>query len=226
MRDNFLAAFDDPDLLSHRSYVALHEARVIELLDQLKSSDAGDYRARLLELWNALETANAEPVDPEDQEARARKAVKVTGILNSIGKLIKDGAAEDEVWQAVAAAMRDRQQSATQEHRRLVELQGVLTIDQAMALVVVLSDIVKSEVSDLKALGRIGQKIQAKLGIDGPIPARVAKAMERTGGAAGGRRDGGQVDAENVVEAKVVDVKVNDGTASPAAGLEAGPTSE
>jgi hypothetical protein len=157
----------DPELLSLRQYVALFDVKVAEAIDKLKASDAGDYRQNLLSLWEQLEKANAERIDPDDPhaaDARAAKAAKVTDALNAIGQTIRDAAVEEEAWREVSAAIKDRMAATAAEYRRLVDLEQVLTIEQAAAFILALHRAVKKTVDDPKIRSEIAAEIDREVG--------------------------------------------------------------
>jgi hypothetical protein len=161
-RERFEAAMADPELLSLRQYVALGDLKVREAVEKLQASDAGDYRSRLLKFWEQFTRANAERIDPDDPHAaaaRAAKAAKITDALNAIGQAIRDGAAEEEAWLEVFGAIKERVSITAQEHKRLVDLEQILTVEQATALVVALYRAASRIIKDPKVLQQLGTEI-------------------------------------------------------------------
>ena len=157
LRDKFETALADPELLSLRSYVALLDARVADAIERYCESDAAQFRDRLQKLWKQLEQANAE----KDIE-------RVAELLKGVGEVIRLGAAEEEAWSEVAAAIKDLVAVTTQENRRLVDMGMMLNVEQAMALVVTLHFVVAEHVKDKSVLNAIGIDLESKLGLIAP----------------------------------------------------------
>ena len=169
LRERFEAAMSDPELLSLRKYVALFDVRAAEAAEKLASLDTGSYRTTLLRLWDEFARANSERIAPDDSQAeerRAAKAARITELLTDIGKTIRDGAQEEEVWQEVFAAVKDRMAATREEHRRLVDLEQTLTVEQAFALAARLGDAVRMVVQDRDTLSRISAAIERTLVVD------------------------------------------------------------
>jgi hypothetical protein len=167
LRARYEAALTDPELLSHRKYVALFSARVLEVLDRFAALDCSDYRQRLLEFWTQFKDANA--VRAESDSERAAKAARIGEIVTKFDKLIADGAAEDVVWAELNLAIKDALNAAALERRRLVEMDQILTVEQAASFVQVLYAIVTKSVKDKKILSEIGVALRQQLHLGGPI---------------------------------------------------------
>ena len=163
-RDRFEQAMSDPELLSMRSSVALLDLRLVDVLERFSASDAGQFRSLLLATWSKFKTTNATKADTD--EARAAKAVKVGDLLRELDRIIAAGASESDAWQDVAAAIRDRTALVVQENRRLVDMGQMLTVVQAMDLVIKVYDAVKRAVPDAATLSRVAAELGQATGLD------------------------------------------------------------
>jgi len=165
MRERFESAMADPELLSLRGLVALCDAKLSDALERYGQSDTHKFRDRLLAEWTKFKQANTQRAETADD--KAAKAAKLGAILNEVDQIIASGAKEQDAWESVITAIRERASITMQEHRRLVDLDQILTIEEAFSLVVGLHAAVDRVVKDRSLRNAIGQELEKALGLAG-----------------------------------------------------------
>jgi hypothetical protein len=144
LRKRYDAALNDPALLEQRREIALVDARLGDLLARVDTGESGA-------LWSALMERREELIDAK----RGGDTVKQVLALNAILDLISQGHADYRAWRELAAALDQRRKLVESERKRLVEMQQVMTSEQAMLLMNALLMAVKANVSDRGALSAI-----------------------------------------------------------------------
>lgn len=144
LMERYQDALHDEDLLNLRHEVALVDTRIADLLEQVERGDLG---ARWLELQAHYETLT---LATQQKDLGAGAAA-----FEKIGALITGGASDYLVWAQISAMLEQRRRLAESERRRLVDMQQMITSEQAMTLVAALSDIVRKRVTDRDILAAI-----------------------------------------------------------------------
>lgn len=179
-REKFEAAMNDPELLSSRKEAALYSARVVQALERWSEFDAEGYRAKLREAWNSFKDANALPATSDGE--RELKLSAIGRAVAAIQKLIDDGADEAAAWSDVDAAIRAKLAAAQSEHRRMTDLRQMLTAEQALDIVVALTDILRKRLHDRPdLLVIIGNDIERRFGLAGPASFTIPDASSEDG---------------------------------------------
>lgn len=162
----FSEAQDDPDLLSLRADVALVTARLEGLLDNV---DAMAYAER----WRQLTTAYT--IVREGMMARDTQAV--ANGMDSLGKIIQDGAKDAAAWPEIYDLLERRRRISDSERRRMIELQQTVTLNEFHHLMLQIAQTVREYVTDAKALHGIQERILQLAGVSG---------IQQSNGEAGG----------------------------------------
>lgn len=143
-----LATFDearnDPDLLALHADIALIDARLSDVLARVDSGESGHIWQELKATYKALQDAN-----------RSRDTQAAGQALNEIGSLITRGHLDYAAWADVRTLVEQRRKLVESERKRLVDMQQVITSEQAMLLIARLYDSVTQHVSDRTALAAI-----------------------------------------------------------------------
>lgn len=116
-------ARSDPDLHSIRDEIALAETRLQDLLTRADTSDLGH-------AWLQLDAASAafERAMGSGDTAAMRKE------LDAMRASIQRGASDYLLWQEVRTLWRDLADLRLKDHKRLVDLQAMLSIEEANVL--------------------------------------------------------------------------------------------
>lgn len=139
----------NPDLLSLRENVALVDARIVQLLQALDQQ--GDLGAIWLELQQLFETLMRAT---QKQDLGGGKAA-----FEALGDVIEHGADQFRAWSQISEMMEQRRKLVETERRRLVDMQQMITSEQAMVLVSALVTIIREEVTDRDVLIRLQSRI-------------------------------------------------------------------
>ena len=148
MLGDYRRALNDPDLLAMRADVALVEARLADLLKRVDSGESGALWGKLQATWTALEKAR------KDGDTAAMAALMAT-----LGAFINKGAADRETWGEVVFVLDQKRKLSESERKRIIDLQQMMTSEQAMALLAAVIDVVRTNVTDRTILAAISADI-------------------------------------------------------------------
>lgn len=157
LAERYETARADPDLLALRDDIALIDSRLGEVVANLNT---GESKAA----WTLLSGAWAQFADrwkdmPPDDMERA---------VVQIGEVIRRGLSETYVWEEIRGLVKQRADLVANERMRLVQLQQMITSEQALTMLGVIVDTVRRHVRDRDALAAIS----ADLGKLALLPAR------------------------------------------------------
>jgi len=156
---SYRRARQDGELLSLHDDIALVNSRVEQLLDNLHDTDSPARQLRLQAAFADLSLAlRSGSVDA------ARVAMTI------LGDEIATGATIAEAWDAVFVALDNRRRLVESERRRQVEMSQLVSVEQALALIVAITDVVRSHVDDPKILSAISAGVARLVGADGDAP--------------------------------------------------------
>ena len=134
----------DPELLALTDEIGVIDARMVDLLKRVDTGESGATWAALRKTYRAYQDALAKPDIGE---------MKVQ--LSHMGDLITEGIAEEAAWQDIRSCLEQRRRLVESERKRLVEMQQLVSADQAMLMVRSLVASVREHVHDPAILRRI-----------------------------------------------------------------------
>ncbi len=134
---DYQASLNNPDKLALNGEIALLDARLADILKRIDAGESG-------QLWRDLMAA----VREYEAAQRARDTAGVAVAVNTIMDLISRGSHDAASWSEVRAVLQERRRLVESERKRLVEAQQVISLDQAMAMMSVLVDSVRTHVRD------------------------------------------------------------------------------
>ena len=141
----------DPEMLNLQSEIALIDTRIWEILQRLDTSESGAawkaVNSAFLELKSGLEA---------DDDVIIRKG------LEDLETFIGVGLGDQAVWAEAYTALDARRRLVDSEHRRLVNMNQIVTVEQSLTLVGAMVSIFKQYVTDPVALKK-GRDEFAKL---------------------------------------------------------------
>ena len=140
----YTAAQHEPELLSLRDELALRDARIADVPSRVDSGESG-------QLWQQLRGLNAEL----DTARRTGDTDALAAALSELQATIRQGSADYAAWNDIYTLLDQRRKLSESERRRLVALQQMLSVEQAMLLVARVASIVKAHVTDRATLGAI-----------------------------------------------------------------------
>jgi len=144
MREAYTAALDDPQLLEQREQIAVLDARLLDLLGRVDTGESGA-------LWGRLLDAKVDLI-----ACKRANDIKGQGdALTLILDLISQGHADYRAWGELQSVLEQRKRLIESERKRLVEMQQMVTSQQAMGLISAIIESVKRNVTDRAALAAI-----------------------------------------------------------------------
>ena len=158
-------ALADDTLLELRSDVALLDVRISEALQRANAGEGG-------QLWPQLKDALRNFL----KGLTKRDSEGMRAPLQAMEHLIERGAEETALWDEIVRLLEQRRKLVESERKRLVEMQQIITTEQAMTLLAVILDTIRRHVADRKALGAIGADL-ARL-----VASTAGDATQRSGG--------------------------------------------
>ncbi len=142
-------AVGDPELLALRAEIALVDVRLSELLERLATGESQT-------LWAQLGAA----FEQLHQAYTAQDASDFAPALKALGGIIEQGGREDQVWEGIGKLLEQRRRLVESERKRLVDMQQMLTAEQAMILLTVVVDVIRQNVTDRDTLAAISADIR------------------------------------------------------------------
>jgi hypothetical protein len=166
----FRAALADPDYTSLRSELCLQTARIDDLLSQLARQEGPAWSTLVLAL-DVLQLAHS-------------KGEVIDAALATLDQLIRSGAAcartRTKLWGEVRALMVEKGRLAAAEGKRLADLNGTITVEQALLWARGLLAAAREVVTDRDQLRRLQERALAFLppaeDEDEPVRRRVVDA--------------------------------------------------
>jgi hypothetical protein len=204
LRERYEEASRDPELLSTREDVALVEGRIKELAQKLYTGETGKLWVDLRKAWKAYAAhkRNAAAARNASDEDRARECEGMAAdTLDALGKMINAGATEAQTWDELKRTLHDKAKLAKIEWNRLVDLNQLVTVEQAQIYAMALLNSVVKHVHDPRTRAAINADFKEALNMHGSsgllAPARpvVVEAVEHD-------QDHPTEDAEIVVESE------------------------
>ena len=135
---------NDPELLSMRDDIALIETRVADLLKRVDSNEAGLWWGKLRSAYDDLVAA-----------MRRGNDQAVAAGLNDLNRFIDGGGSDFAIWGEISSLLDQRNRIVSSERKRLVEMQQMITSQEAFRLVTALLSAVNENVTDRKSRARI-----------------------------------------------------------------------
>jgi len=139
----------DPELLALRDEIALVDVRLAELLQRLETGESPGGWAQLRGVYGNLE--------------RAQSNNDVQGITTALQKfesIIEEGGQEDVTWGQTIALLDQRRKLVESERKRLVEMQQMLTTEQALALLARIQQVILDNVDDRRVITAISAEFK------------------------------------------------------------------
>lgn len=160
--EKYQVARQDPDILVLRDEIALADARLTDLLTRVDAGESGGLWKELKGLMEQLGTG----VETADLDV-ARAALK------GLAGVVKKGSNDAAAWQEVQSVLLLREHLVRSERLRLVQMQQMISVEQAMTLIAALTETVRRHVTDGEALRSISTDLirltafAARAGADG-----------------------------------------------------------
>lgn len=152
LQERYEAAAADQDLLSIRQDVALLSALIDDKLEAWAESSQGpDWQ----QVFNQIDLIVS--------SFRVWDWTRSEAELRALAESVSERRAESQVVEEVRSLIDQRARLAAQEHRRLVDLHQVLTVEQVVTFASALAQIVREEVADVVAHQRVEERFSRLL---------------------------------------------------------------
>lgn len=149
LTERYQQAVQDTELLALREEVALLDARLADLLSRVDAGESG-------QMWQQANKAFLSVM----RFYRARDYKHVDGALFDLEQALEGGLNDYLAWEELRQIVDQRRKLVESERKRLVEMQQVITAEQAMVLVTTIVDSVRKHVRDRDALAAISDDIR------------------------------------------------------------------
>ena len=149
MLDTFHGAVRDPDLLVLRRDIALVDTHLAGLVESLSGAPP-------LEAWAAAQATLA-----------GYMRDRLPADLDQLAAILGASVADMGAWDGIGRALDRRQRMVESERKRLLEMQGMVTLDQLLTLVQHLTTSIRAHVADQSVLSAIQADLQRALGTIG-----------------------------------------------------------
>lgn len=144
LKDRYEDAIHDRNLLVMRDDIGLVDARVGDLVSKL---DQADNAARWGEVRTAFE-AYTEALDAAESTESEEAEETVEFALQRLRSAIYAGRNDDAVWDKITDGLNERRKLVESERKRLVDLQQMITAEQANVLMKQIADSIRTHVTD------------------------------------------------------------------------------
>jgi hypothetical protein len=158
------AAAGDPELLAMRGDIALTVARLYDLLKRVDTGESGS-------AWREAGDGLTQFLESNGDAAKAAEGL--ARLKSAIGR----GRADYAAWDEVKSTLETRRKLIESERKRLVDMQQIITAEQALALIGQVVEIVSRHTRP-EQLTRISTDITALIARGGAQPTRGAGADE------------------------------------------------
>jgi hypothetical protein len=148
MLANYVQSRDDPEMLALSNEIALIDSRTLDLLNRVDSGESGAIWRDLQATYKELREAN-----------QAGDVATARQLLLDLGSLITKGHADYAAWVDVRLLIEQRRKLVESERKRLVDMQQMITAEQAMLLISRLHDTVMRHVDDPGARAAIADDL-------------------------------------------------------------------
>lgn len=150
LAERYAECFDDPELLSLRSEIALVDARLLELLDPIHGDEQGSDKIMTALLDEELVAAHRRN---DEQAVRAVEQRIMPYLKNVLGRhqIIE--------WHNIIPLLEVRRKLCESEQKRLMSARLMVSADQAGALMQAVVSVIRQEVTDPQMLYRIAEGI-------------------------------------------------------------------
>lgn len=134
---NYQAMLKDPEILSLKEDIALQRAHMLHALQQIDFKEVGVHFQQLGKHMKTLKTA-----------IRQGKVADLNAAIASIESILEDEGRNRDLWADVQANEELIRKLVETEHRRMVDNQYMMTVEQGMGLVAGLASIVRRHITD------------------------------------------------------------------------------
>lgn len=167
MAARYQEAQADPELLVLRDEIALLDSRLSDVLSRVDTGESGALWSDLQKTWAEFELRRAAGDVPKMREA-----------LDAHESALKRGRADYAAWAEIGQLLDRRARFVESERRRYVEMQQMVSVEQAMLFLGAVTDAIRRHVSDRDTLSALGRELEL---LADAQPRALAAGKRRTG---------------------------------------------
>jgi hypothetical protein len=149
MAARYQEAQADPELLVLRDEIALLDSRLSDILSRVDTGESGALWSELTKSWEAFSLARS-----------AGNVPKMTELLAHHEALLTRGRADYAAWAEIGSLLDRRARFVESERRRYVEMQQMVSVEQAMLFLGAVTDAIRRHVSDRDTLSALGRELE------------------------------------------------------------------
>jgi galactokinase len=146
--ERYHQAEKDKRLLELRDEIALVDARLTDLLIRVDTGEAGALWEQARKAFTEFKLANIKQ-DLEKQQSA----------LFELSAILEKGQQDYMVWDEVGKVIEQRRKLVESERKRMVEMQQMITAEQAMVLLTNVASIIKESVTDVSIRNAIIEQL-------------------------------------------------------------------
>lgn len=135
---------NNPEKLNQQDEIALVDTRIADLMGRIDSAEAGIWWKRARKAYDDLMV-----------QMRKGNNEAVAACLNDLNRFIGAGSQDYAVWDEIIRLVDQRRRLVESERRRLVEMQQMITSQEAWVLISALMESVNENVSDPAIRARV-----------------------------------------------------------------------
>jgi len=141
MLEKYQEAISDTELLALKEEIALVDVRLSDLVSKVDTGEAG-------RIWDDARKALA----GFKVTVMGGDAFKIRAELLNLSDLLDNGAQDSEIWKEIVTMIDKRRSLVESERKRLMDMEAIITSEQAVLLVTAMLDAVRRNVTDRATL--------------------------------------------------------------------------
>lgn len=149
LMERYEAGLSDQELLALRDEIALLDARIVDLLGSLGAGTSSELWDNLRKAYSDLRIALAKQ-DPDAANLA----------MQNLGEAVKSGGEQRDTWNEVYALLEQRRKLVESEAKRLIQMQQVITAEQALVLLARVQQVILEHVTDKSTLTAIAAEFR------------------------------------------------------------------
>lgn len=167
--EKYNEALEDPELLSLRQDIAITQARLGDLFEQLNEGGGMEDWSRVRSEWNNFIDIQRElQIAGQDQAAIDRATQRMRETVTSLSRIIGGGHRNISLWHEIRDTTEALRRLIDSEAKRIAVLEHMIPAERMMAFTYRLLAILKNRIQDAELLSQISADIRGEvIRIDG-----------------------------------------------------------
>jgi Spy/CpxP family protein refolding chaperone len=163
--ERYSSFISDPEVLSLNAEIAITDTRLSQLLEKITTGDSQDIWAEIENQFNKFdEYQKLASSSFENETARRSYIAKSFDALSAIRSIVKDKQKEWRTWREITELIDARRKLVDSEAKRRIQMEQMLTAEQAIQYASALGLAVKEHVTDREVLEKIQETLNRIIG--------------------------------------------------------------